>query len=120
MSPVRGAHLRFVEGYAESIPFPDGYFDRAVALVSLHHTKDQAKALREIRRVLTSSGRVVVHEFNPDSPRGKVSRFLENDVMGHGCSFVTSAELREKVEHAGFRDITVEPAPMGYLLTALN
>ncbi len=115
---TRRIHLRFVEGSAENIPFPDEHFDRAVALVSFHHVKDQDKALDEIRRVLKPSGRVVFHEFDPESPRGKLNRFFENDVMGHECTFLLPSELKERLERHGFQDVSVESVMVGYVLNA--
>lgn len=115
---IRRNHLRFVEGSAENIPFPDEHFDRAVALVSFHHVTDQDKALKEIRRVLKASGRLVFLEFDPASRRGKLNRFFENDVMGHECAFLRPSELKEKVERHGFQDVSVKPVMAGYVLTA--
>lgn len=114
----RRGHLTFVRSGAESIPFPDAYFDRAAALVSFHHIQDQDRALGEIHRVLKPSGRVLFHEFDPESPRGRMNRFWENDVMGNGCRFLRPQELKDHVERHGFRDVSVAPALVGYFLTA--
>lgn len=114
----RRGHLTFVRSGAESIPFPDAYFDRETALVSFHHILDQDRALGEMHRVLKPSGRVLFLEFDPGSPRTKLARFWENDVMGRGCTFLRPEELRERAERHGFRDVKVEPAFAGYVLTA--
>src|SRR3989449_7637652 len=70
--------LRFYEGRGESIPFPDDYFDRVVAVVSLHHADDQAQVLREMRRVLRRSGRLVLAEL----PHSRVPRPFRRWVGG--------------------------------------
>jgi SAM-dependent methyltransferase len=40
-----------VDASAESLPFPDGSFDAAMAVLSDHHWSDQARGLAELRRV---------------------------------------------------------------------
>ncbi|MEO1251032.1 MAG: methyltransferase domain-containing protein [Pseudomonadota bacterium] len=53
-------------GAAESLPFADGAFDAATAILTLHHWRDQAAGLREMRRVARS--RTVILTFDPDAP----------------------------------------------------
>jgi SAM-dependent methyltransferase len=48
------------EGQAESIPFPDESFDAVVSQFGLMFFKDRQQALREMLRVLTTQGRLVV------------------------------------------------------------
>ena len=47
-----------VQATAESLPFADGAFDAAMAILSDHHWPDRAAGLRELRRV--ASRRAVV------------------------------------------------------------
>jgi SAM-dependent methyltransferase len=58
------AGLRFVAGGAEAIPFPDGCFDLALMLKSLHHVPLplQAQAVGEVARVLRPGGHLYVSE----------------------------------------------------------
>ena len=50
-----------VQAVAERLPFPDGAFDVALAVITLHHWPDLAAGLRELRRV---SARQVVVTFD--------------------------------------------------------
>lgn len=52
-----------VRGRAEALPFPDGAFDAAMAVLTVHHWSDQAQGLRELRRV--ARGPVVILTFDP-------------------------------------------------------
>lgn len=113
----RGA-IRFVEGRAETIPFPDDTFDRVVVLAAFHHFRDQPLALREIRRVLTDGGRFVLVDIDPDTPNGRLSRFFENDVLGGACSFQTPGRVLELAAEAGLRNITVERVSSVYFVVA--
>src|SRR6185369_2888173 len=46
----------FVLGAGESAPFPAESFDRAVSVCVLEHTRDDARVLREVHRVLKPGG----------------------------------------------------------------
>ena len=52
-----------VQATAESLPFEDGSFDAAMALITDHHWKDRAAGLREMRRV--ARRRVVLLNADP-------------------------------------------------------
>lgn len=54
-----------VQGRAEALPFADGQFDAAMALLTLHHWTDPAQGLQEMRRV--TRGRIVLLTFDPAS-----------------------------------------------------
>src|SRR4051794_19571636 len=52
------------EGRAEELPFKDGWFERVVMMLVIHHV-DRAAALAEIHRVLGDDGRLVIATFAP-------------------------------------------------------
>ena len=110
--------LRFHEGRGESIPFPDDYFDRVVAVVSLHHADDQAQVLREMRRVLGRSGRLVLTELPHSRVPGLFGRWIGGHMHGSSLSFLEAPELKAKVEAAGFVDVAIHPGAMCYFVTA--
>jgi SAM-dependent methyltransferase len=59
---------RCVAAYAESLPFADGSFDAAMAVLSDHHWRDPIVGLQEMRRV---AHRVIVFQFDNE----QLSRF---------------------------------------------
>ena len=61
-SPGRPSAL---EAVAEDLPFLDGSFDAAMAMVTLHQWSDHDRGLRELRRV--SRGPVVILTFDGDA-----------------------------------------------------
>jgi len=52
--------IHFINGEAERIPFPDGYFTRVFCTNALDHFEDPRVALREMRRVLSDDGYCVI------------------------------------------------------------
>jgi SAM-dependent methyltransferase len=67
MRRQRPAHLApALAGAADAIPFDDGAFDAAMAVLTVHHWTNRVRCLAEIRRV--TRGPVVVMTFDPDAP----------------------------------------------------
>ena len=52
-----------IQGCAEALPFVDRSFDASMALLTVHHWIDQAKGLREMRRV--TRGPLVLLTYDP-------------------------------------------------------
>ena len=81
---------------AERLPFPDSYFDKAYALMSLHHFADLDAALKEIARVLKPHGIFVLVEVDSRSLRGRLFRFL-GALIGEKMSLRTKEQLEERL-----------------------
>jgi SAM-dependent methyltransferase len=60
----RAPDVRFKVASAYSLPFKDGWFERATMWLVIH-LLDRPRALREIRRVLGAGGRIAVATFDP-------------------------------------------------------
>lgn len=52
-----------IQGRAEELPFADDSFDASMAILTVHHWKDKAKGLQEMRRV--TRGCIVILTFDP-------------------------------------------------------
>src|SRR6185436_18416096 len=59
---AKETRARFKEGAAEALPFKDGWFERLVMRLSLHHL-DRPRALAEAARVLVPGGRIAIATF---------------------------------------------------------
>ena len=61
------ASCELIVGVAESLPFPDGYFDVALSLWSLNHVADPKTVLVQLARVLRPGGRclLVLEDLEP-------------------------------------------------------
>jgi SAM-dependent methyltransferase len=65
MAAQRPAHLvPAVLSTAERLPFVDDAFDGALAVLTIHHWRDVASGLRELRRV--TAGPIVILTFDPE------------------------------------------------------
>jgi SAM-dependent methyltransferase len=80
------ANITFVAGDVEALPFPGAAFDLATCRLAPHHFPNAAAAIREMARVLTPGG----------------SLLLE-DILGHDdaecAAFVTEVERRRDPTH---------------------
>jgi ubiquinone/menaquinone biosynthesis C-methylase UbiE len=54
-----------VADLASPLPFPDGAFDDVIVSLVLHYLEDWTAPLAELRRVLTSGGRLIVAVHHP-------------------------------------------------------
>jgi ubiquinone/menaquinone biosynthesis C-methylase UbiE len=82
---------------AESLPFPDSYFDKVYSTMALHHFSDLDKGLTEIVRVLKQGGSFVILDLDPHSISGRMFRFLGR-VMGERMNMMNQAQLLARLE----------------------
>jgi ubiquinone/menaquinone biosynthesis C-methylase UbiE len=89
-------NVRCTVGDAQAMPFPDDTFDAAYLTVVLGEIPDQEAVLRELRRVLKPTGRLVVGELFGDP------------------HWVSPKTLRARAQSAGLRFERQDGGPLGY------
>lgn len=100
-----GASMRFVNAFAEELPFADGTFDLVLSTMSFHHWADQGRGRCEVRRVSSHGALLVLADAFPTGwLRWIVAR------SRHG-RFSTPAVLERMLSAAGFTLIRIEPMP---------
>jgi SAM-dependent methyltransferase len=83
-------------GAAESLPYEDGKFDLVTAFDVVEHMDDDVAGLREMRRVLTPGGRILLFV-----PTFMWLWGVQDEVSNHRRRY-TLPELRRVVREAGF------------------
>lgn len=99
----RTATLPWVRGNALALPFRDASFDSVISTEAFHWFPDQDAALAEFYRVLAPKGQLLVAFVNPRT--GWLSRAASRGarLAGEPATWPTRAQLRRRIEAAGFR-----------------
>ncbi len=76
------APIRLDRGFADTLPYQDGSFDRVFSCFMFHHLGDASEklaTLREVRRVLEKGGRLELLDFaQPDPGAGGFARLIHS------------------------------------------
>lgn len=99
---------RFEAASAEAMPFPDGRFDGAVMLNSLHHVPDPGRALGEAARVLRPGCRLVVVEPLAEGTFFDALRPIEDETDIRAAAQAAIAQAVAAGRYACERDVVVE------------
>jgi SAM-dependent methyltransferase len=101
---VDAERAKFQLAAAEAIPFPDGSFDRAVAINVVYFWSDPVQALTEIRRVLRPGGLSIVAGM--DSATAAAAPFYRAEF---GFHIREADDLTAIHRAAGFTAVDIEP-----------
>jgi ubiquinone/menaquinone biosynthesis C-methylase UbiE len=93
---------------AESLPFTDGWFERALMRSVVHHV-ERPPAFAEARRVLAPEGRLVIHNLDPDGLEELwYVHFFPSLLELERARMPDAATLERELGEAGFAAVTVE------------
>jgi ubiquinone/menaquinone biosynthesis C-methylase UbiE len=116
--PSEGVPIEWIEGSALALPFPAGKFDLVLCQLGLQFFPDQGRALCEMHRVLSPSGRVALSVFSPieRSPGANAFVLALDRVLGPNASkikraehsFTAPDELKGLFIDAGFAEVEVQ------------
>jgi ubiquinone/menaquinone biosynthesis C-methylase UbiE len=108
--------IEWHEASAQAMPFPDESFDVVLCQMGLQFMPDKEAALREMRRVLTPGGRLILNIPGPiPLPLNILAEALARNIGPEAAGVVNqvfslhdTAEVQSLLSSAGFRDISVE------------
>jgi ubiquinone/menaquinone biosynthesis C-methylase UbiE len=101
-----GEGVGLKQGRAEELPFKDGWFERVVLTLVVHHL-DRERAFAEFRRVLADDGRLAIATFDPEQfERHYLNAYFPSIAVVDRERFGTAEELAAQLEAAGFTDVT--------------
>ena len=106
-------------GDAVHLPYPDGYFDYAIAVAVYHHisvSENREKAFSELRRVLRPQGEAFITVWNRWQPtfmfKGKevqVPWRSKDNVLYRYHYLYSYSEIRKRLIAAGFEIVSIRP-----------
>jgi ubiquinone/menaquinone biosynthesis C-methylase UbiE len=103
-------NVEFLKGEIEHIPLPDNSVDVIISNCVINLSADKGRAIAEAFRVLKPGGRFAVSDIvvRGDSVPESLRRSME---LWVGCiaGALEERDYREKLTHAGFESIDVEP-----------
>src|SRR3989442_10856148 len=120
LPPAPGAVVEWREAGVDAMPFPDAAFDVVFCQLGLQYFPDRPAALREMRRVLVTRGRLALMVWRPIqfSPGfAMLAEALEHRVSTEAASVMRApfslgevGGLRVLIEGGGFHSVTIRPA----------
>jgi len=97
-----GQRAIFIEGEARQLPFDDAHFQLVISTNALHYFPDADAALREIRRVISAGGNLIITDWCRNYVAMKLlNRLLPWTQHAHVHTFNTG-ELKNSLANAGF------------------
>jgi ubiquinone/menaquinone biosynthesis C-methylase UbiE len=103
------SNVEFLKGEIEHIPLPDASVDVVISNCVINLSADKDRVLAEAFRVLRPGGRFAVSDI---VVRGDVPADLRRNIeLWVGCvaGALEESEYRQKLAHAGFEAVDLEP-----------
>jgi ubiquinone/menaquinone biosynthesis C-methylase UbiE len=125
---AEGVPARFELGNASALPLEDASVDFVVCRAAFKNFSEPVKALAEMRRVLRPSGTALVIDLRRDAPMSEIKRYVDSSGVGPlnrwfiRLTFRTMLirraymldEMRRMIAEAGWTDLRLESAPVGF------
>jgi len=112
----RNTPVSVLRGDAAALPFADGSFSSAIAILMLHHLRSadmQRRAFSEIHRVLRPNGVFLVFEIHD----GRLQRAIH---LHSTFVPVDAATAPARLAAAGFTDVSIDAHAGGFRICAIR
>ena len=105
----RNQKIQWIKGKAERLPFQDDLFEGAIATLTIHHWGDLKKSFREINRVLSDNGRIVLFTSTPEQMQGYWLNHYFPKMLNSSMAQMPSLEaINNALTYANFEITTIE------------
>lgn len=111
----RHPELSCLRAEAHSLPIPDNSIDKIIIVDAFHHFKNQRQVVKEIQRVLSAKGKIIIAEFNPLTTAGRIIRFIEKLLL-MGSIFHSPSSLAYLFSSNGFNVQLIDEGKASYYL----
>ncbi|WP_089695720.1 class I SAM-dependent methyltransferase [Halogranum gelatinilyticum] len=118
LARARERGLGCVRGDARRLPVADEAVDAVTVVDALHHMPEQRTVLADAERVLKPGGVLVVREFDPAHPLGRVVEWTEG-VARMNSLFTGPDDLARAVDAAGL-DSRILDRGFGYTVVGVK
>ena len=112
--PIKDMLVRKMVGDARSLPLKSNSYSKILCRHVLTHARhgDEMLIMKEINRLLSANGTVLIEAFTPNDMRHGKGEKIEPDTFLRGDNliwrFYTEAELKELIEKAGLKIQQIE------------
>ncbi|CAA6815840.1 MAG: SAM-dependent methyltransferase [uncultured Sulfurovum sp.] len=98
--------IKVIEGIAESLPLESGTYDCVLMVTTICFLDDPMQSFKEIYRILTPGGFVIIGFMERNSAIGKLyEKNHQNSLFYKDATFFTTKKVTELLEKSGFVDI---------------
>lgn len=117
---VRNGEIRLVEADVDSLPFPSQSFDTAVFTLVFCSVPEQARALREVRRVLRPGGRILfIEHVRPHGVGGHLADGVNPIWHAATGECNVNRDTAAAIERAGFSMEELRVSGGGFLIEGI-
>jgi SAM-dependent methyltransferase len=120
LAEARGktADVSWVQGSAESLPFPDGSMDFIYSVDVIHHVQDRTSFFKEAFRVLAANGLLVTATDTEETIRKRaLSHYFPETIEAELQRYPRPEEIPQLYSSVGFREIGAEKVESAYDLS---
>ncbi|MHB2036376.1 MAG: class I SAM-dependent methyltransferase [Nitrososphaerales archaeon] len=105
--------IQFVQASAAKLDFQNDFFDAIISVMVLHHVEDLRVALKELLRVLSRGGRLLIVDYLP-----RAGKDLEFQRRHLASDFFESEDVAKIIQEVGGSNVNIDRAEMWYLVNA--
>lgn len=125
---AEGVKVRFQLGNAAALPVDDASVDFVVCRAAFKNFTEPVKAMAEMRRVLRPGGTAMLIDMRRDASADEIRRYVDSLGLNWFSYWMTLftfrgmlikrayplEEIRRMALEAGWHDVRIDPAPMGF------